>query len=85
MAKNETLKQYYMATEPLLIFLNNIDGSYEQFARDTGLSARTIARLRNRQRINRETANRVFKTACSFGFSGIKEIAFKQVGRESHE
>ncbi len=84
MAKKEDLKQYYKATEPLLDFLKNIDGSYEKFARNTGLSSRTIARLRNGQRINRETANKVFKTASSFGFSGVKDIAFELVGRESH-
>ena len=85
MAKTETPRQYYKATEPLLMFLKGIDGSYEKFARGTGLSARTIARMRNGQRINRETSNKIFKAACSLGFSETRDMAFKLIGREDYE
>lgn len=69
-------QKYYQATRALLEFLEQLDGSYEQFARKSGCSARTIARLRNGGRINRETMNGVMKSAQAKGLKLSREKAF---------
>lgn len=57
----------YKATTAMLAFLNDLDGSYERFARECGLNARTIARVRKSHNVSRKTAKSVHKYACSYG------------------
>jgi hypothetical protein len=69
-------RQYYQASIELLDFIEKLDGSYEQFARQAGCSGRTIARLRAGGRVNRKTVNSVVNSAQSQGFSLSRELAF---------
>lgn len=64
----------YRATDKMVSFLNDLDGSYEKFARDCGLSSRTIARVRKQDNVSRKTAKAVFKAACTYGL----KLSFEQ-------
>lgn len=75
-------KEYFVARAELLRFFDNLDGSFEQFARATGISARTVARVRKENRVSRDTANRIYKAAASLGMKLPKEKVFKKVEEE---
>ncbi|MDX8400003.1 MAG: hypothetical protein R8K20_07115 [Gallionellaceae bacterium] len=68
-------KEYYLASPELSLFIRDLDGSYEEFARQSGLSGRTIARMRKGERINRNTANKILKAAFTLGFKQDRENA----------
>lgn len=74
-----TNKHYYQATEVLRRFLDQLDGSYEQFARQVGCSARTIARMRKSGRVNRQTVNSAMKALSAHGFKGSRDDAFELI------
>lgn len=74
-----TTKHYYRANIVLTEFLESIDGSYEQFARQAGCSARTLARLRGGGRVDRKTVNGVMKSAQALGLTASKEECFELI------
>lgn len=67
---------YFQASDTLINFIANIDGSYESFARDCGKNARTIARVRSGGRVSRSSAKAIHKAAKLAGYKGDFNIAF---------
>lgn len=74
-----TTKHYYRAKSVLTQFLENLDGSYEQFARQAGCSARTLARLRGGGRVDRKTVNGVLKSVQALGLTASREECFEPI------
>jgi hypothetical protein len=71
------IKKYYVAGDPLIDFLENgKKSSFNRFASEAGVSGRTVARLRKKERINRNTANKILEAAVRAGFTGSFEDAF---------
>jgi hypothetical protein len=71
------IKKYYIAADQLIEFLENgKKSSFNRFASEAGVSGRTVARLRKKERINRNTANKILEAAVRAGFTGGFEEAF---------
>jgi hypothetical protein len=71
------IKKYYIAGDQLIEFLENgKKSSFNRFASEAGVSGRTVARLRKKERINRNTANKILEAAVRAGFTGGFEDAF---------
>lgn len=71
-----SLATRYRATETIVRFLNDLEDSYEKFARDCSLTARTIARVRKQDNVSRKTARAVFRAACTYGLALSFENCF---------
>ena len=73
------IKRYYTASDFLIDFLENgKKRSFDRFASEAGVSGRTVARLRKKERINRNTADKILDAATRAGFSGSFEEAFTE-------
>lgn len=73
------IKKYYIASDQLIDFLETgKKRSFERFSSEAGVSGRTIARLRKKERINRNTADKIIDAATRAGFTGSFEEAFTE-------
>jgi hypothetical protein len=73
------IKKYYIASDHLIDFLENgKKRSFDRFASEAGVSGRTVARLRKKERINRNTADKIIDAATRAGFTGNFGEAFTE-------
>lgn len=74
-------KIYCVATQHFVGFLADINGKHSRLATEAGITSRTIARIKNMERVNVATARDVHKAACDsqFGYSGTFETGFNKV------
>lgn len=77
MTKRALIKKYYVASDEFIYFLENgKKKSFDKFASEAGVAARTVARLRKKERISRNTADKIFDAATKAGCDGSFGDAF---------
>jgi hypothetical protein len=76
-AERELVRKYYVASDTLIEFLENgTKKTFDRFASDAGVAGRTLARLRKKERISRNTADKILDAAKKTGYSGSFDGAF---------
>jgi hypothetical protein len=78
-AKRELIRKYYIANDEFIEFVENgKKKSFDRFASEAGVAARTVARLRKKERMNRNTAAKIFDAAVRAGHVGSFDGAFAE-------
>lgn len=74
------VKKYYIANDALIDFVENGNKKpFDRFASEAGVSARTVVRMRKKERISRSTVGKIFAAATRAGLTLGFEEAFLEV------